>query len=151
MNLGDEAILEAILGELRACLAADITVFSMNPQDTLARHAVERAINARAQTRREITPVIRDLDLLVLGGGGILYDGEAEACLREVVIANELEIPVFVYAVSAGPLATQLSRRAVREALNASPRTVVTVRDRLGLRLLEDCLLYTSPSPRDRG
>lgn len=138
MNLGDEAILQGILGELRASIAADITVFSMNPQDTLARHKVERAINARALMRREIMPAVRELDLLVLGGGGILFDGEAEAYLREVAIANDFGIPVMVYAISAGPLATQASRQAVRDALNASPRTVVTVRDRLGLRLLED-------------
>ena len=41
--------------------------------------------------------------------------------------------PVIVYAISAGPLTTQTSRRAVREALNASPSTVITVRDRLGV------------------
>jgi polysaccharide pyruvyl transferase WcaK-like protein len=33
---------------------------------------------------------------------------------------------------------TQASRRAVRDALNASPATVITVRDRQGVRLLED-------------
>lgn len=138
MNLGDEAILEGILGELRASIPAEVTVFSKNPPDTLARHKVERAVNARALTRKEVTPAIRELDLLVLGGGGILFDGEAEAYLREVMIAHELGVPVMVYAISAGPLATQASRLAVRDALNASPRTVVTVRDRLGLRLLED-------------
>jgi polysaccharide pyruvyl transferase CsaB len=138
MNLGDEAILEGILAELRATVAAEITVFSRNPADTLARHKVEQAINARALTRKEITPTIRELDLLVLGGGGILFDGEAEAYLREVLIAHELSVPVVVYAVSAGPLVTPASRRAVRDALNASSGTAITVRDRQGVRLLED-------------
>jgi polysaccharide pyruvyl transferase CsaB len=138
MNLGDEAILEGILAELRASVAAEVTVFSRSPADTLARHKVERSINARTLTRKEISPMIRELDLLVLGGGGILFDGEAEAYLREVLIAQESNVPVIVYAVSAGPLVTQASRRAVRDALNASPDTVITVRDRLGVRLLED-------------
>jgi polysaccharide pyruvyl transferase WcaK-like protein len=83
-------------------------------------------------------PEIERLDVFVLGGGGILYDTGAEEYLREVLIATELGVPVFVYAISAGPLTTQAARRAVREALNASPPPVVTVRDRLGLRLLED-------------
>jgi polysaccharide pyruvyl transferase WcaK-like protein len=83
-------------------------------------------------------PTLRELDLLILGGGGILYDGEGETYLREVVLAHELGVPVMLYAVSAGPLTTPSSRRAVREALNASPSTVITVRDRLGYRLLED-------------
>lgn len=32
MNLGDEAILEGIIAQLRATLPADITVFSRNPE-----------------------------------------------------------------------------------------------------------------------
>ncbi|HEX7054287.1 MAG TPA: polysaccharide pyruvyl transferase family protein [Burkholderiales bacterium] len=137
MNLGDEAILEGILGELRSSVRCEVTVFSKNPPDTLARHPVERSINPRALTRKEITPAIRELDLLVLGGGGILYDGEAEAYLREVLIAREVGIPVFVYAISAGPLARRESRLAVRDALGGDAITI-TVRDRQGLRLLED-------------
>lgn len=43
-----------------------------------------------------------------------------------------------LYAISAGPLTTQASRRAVQSALNAAPPPVITVRDRLGYRLLED-------------
>lgn len=138
MNLGDEAILEGILSQLRGTVAADITIFSLNPQDTLARHQIERAISPRLLTRREITPEIQNLDLLVLGGGGILYDGDAETYLREVFIAHELGVPVILYAISAGPLVTQTSRRAVEQALNASASTVISVRDRLGYRLLED-------------
>lgn len=138
MNRGDEAILEGILGQLRATVPAEITVFSRNPEDTLARHKVERSVSTRARTRREMIPEIERLDLFILGGGGILYDRDAEEYVREVSIANELNVPVFLYAVSAGPLATEASRRAVRAALNVSPPPVITVRDRLGYRLLED-------------
>jgi polysaccharide pyruvyl transferase CsaB len=136
MNLGDEAILEGILAQVRATVPAEITVFSRNPADTIARHRVERVIEARALTRREIAPEIRRLDLLILGGGGILYDAEAEIYLREVLLAHEAGVPVMVYAISAGPLSTAAARRAVRDALNAC--AAVTVRDRPGLRLLED-------------
>ena len=138
MNLGDEAILEGIVGQLRATVPADITVYSRNPSDTLARHKVERAIAPRSLTRREMAEEIRGIDLLILGGGGILYDRDAEEYMREVFLAHELNVPVFVYAISAGPLTTARSRQAVRDALNASPTTVITVRDRLGYRLLED-------------
>lgn len=138
MNLGDEAILEGILSQLRATVPAEITVFSKNPEDTLARHHVERAVSPRSLTRREMIPEVQQLDLLILGGGGILYDRDAEEYLREVFIANELNVPVMLYAISAGPLTTQVSRRAVQTALNASSTRVITVRDRLGYRLLED-------------
>jgi polysaccharide pyruvyl transferase CsaB len=136
MNLGDEAILAGILGQLRAAVPADITVFSRNPSDTLARHRVERAVAVRDKTRREITPEIKDLDLFILGGGGILYDRDAEAYLREVFLAHELGVPVVVYAISAGPLETAAARQKVQAALNAC--AIVTVRDRQGYRLLED-------------
>lgn len=138
MNLGDEAILEGILAQLRATVPADITVFSKKPEDTLRRHRVERAISPRSLTRREMTGEVQQLDLLILGGGGILYDRDADEYLREVFIASELGVPVLLYAISAGPLVTPVSRRAVQNALNASPSLVISVRDRLGYRLLED-------------
>lgn len=138
MNLGDEAILEGILSRIRETVPADITVFSMNPSDTMARHQVERAISARALTRKEISPEIRGLDLLVLGGGGILYDRDAAKYLREVIVAHELGVPVMLYAISAGPLDTQSARKSVRDALNVTAPLIVSVRDRLGYRLLED-------------
>lgn len=136
LNLGDEAILEGILSRLRATVPAEVTVLSRNPSDTLARHKVERAISARSLTRKEITREILGLDLLILGGGGILYDRDAEVYLREVFLAHELGVPVILYAISAGPLTTQSARRAVQQALNAA--AVITVRDRLGYHLLED-------------
>lgn len=136
MNLGDEAILEGILAQLRASIPAEITVFSRDPLDTFARHQVEHVINIRNLTRRESTREIQGLDLLILGGGGILYDREAEVFLREIFIAHELGIPVVVYAISAGPLITRSARRAVQAGLNAA--ALITVRDRQGNRLLEE-------------
>lgn len=138
MNLGDEAILEGILTQLRATIPADVTVFSRVASKTKIEHEVERVVPVRALTRREVAPEVRALDVLVLGGGGLLYDGDAEVYLREVALAQEMGIPVLLYAISAGPLTTPGSTRAVREALNASPAPVITVRDRLGYRLLED-------------
>ncbi len=136
LNLGDEAILQGILRELRRSVPAEITVFSRNPADTLARHDVERSVEPRSMTRKEVREVIQDLDVFVLGGGGILYDADAEQYLRDVFVAHDLGIPVVVYAISAGPLERESSRRAVRDALNEA--AVVSVRDRQGYRLLED-------------
>lgn len=136
MNLGDEAILAGILSQLRQSVTAEITVFSRNPEDTLRRHKVEHAVAVRNLTRREVSREIEPLDLFILGGGGILYDRDAETYLREVFLAQEFEIPVVVYAVSAGPLTNAAARNAVRAALNRA--ALVTVRDRQGYRLLED-------------
>jgi polysaccharide pyruvyl transferase CsaB len=135
-NLGDEAILDGILTQLRQSLPVEITVFSRNAEDTLSRHEVERAVSVRNLTRKEVSPEVERLDAFVLGGGGILYDVDAEIYLREVFLAHEFGIPVMVYAVSAGPLTTTSARHAVRAALNSA--AVITVRDRHGYRLLED-------------
>lgn len=135
-NLGDEAILDGIVEQLRASRPVEITVFSRNPEDTLHRHEVDHAVAVRSLTRKEVIPEVERLDLLILGGGGILFDSEAEKFMREVSIAHELGVPVAVYAISAGPLNTPEARRAVRMGLNKA--AVITVRDRLGYRLLED-------------
>jgi len=136
LNLGDEAILTSIVAQLRASLPVEITVFSRNADDTYRRHRVEHAISVRDLTRDEAREAVRGLDLLVLGGGGILYDAEAEIYLREVLLAHELGVPVMVYAVSAGPLSHRSSRELVRTALE--PAALITVRDRHGRRLLEE-------------
>ena len=136
MNLGDEAILESILGQLRNAFDAEITVFSRDPADTLARHAIDHAVNVRRLTRKESAAEMAALDLFVLGGGGILYDGDGEMYVRELTIARELGIPSAVYAISAGPLRTTSARHAVQSALNGAD--LITVRDRIGRRLLED-------------
>jgi polysaccharide pyruvyl transferase CsaB len=136
MNLGDEAILDGIVSQLRKSLPVQITVFSRNPADTLSRHDVERSIPVRELTRKEVTPEIQRLDLFIIGGGGIFFDGEAERFLREVFIAQEIGVPVAVYAVSAGPLISRSAREGLRRAMNAAD--ILTVRDRQAYRLLED-------------
>lgn len=80
--------------------------------------------------------MIAGLDLFILGGGGILYDADADMYLREVLIAHEVETPVMVYAISAGPLVDPALRARVRDALDQA--TLITVRDRYARQLLEE-------------
>jgi len=136
LNLGDEAILKSIIAQLRAALSVDILVFSRNANDTQQRHDVDQAVSVRDMSMAESQAVVATLDVLVFGGGGILYDNEAEIYLREVYLAHELGVPVMVYAVSAGPLRTRSTRERVAEAI--AKAAVVTVRDRSGRQLLED-------------
>lgn len=136
LNLGDEAILQGIIAQLRTSVAAEIIVFSRDPNDTLKRHHVERAVPVRNMTREEIASEIERLDLFILGGGGILYDGEAKIYLREVTLAQEKGIPVVVYAIGAGPLKDPSNQQAVRSALNRVE--VVTVRERNARKALEE-------------
>lgn len=134
-NLGDEAILQVIISELRRSLPVEITVFSRDADDTHVRHDVD-AVTARDLTRREARTLVASLDLLILGGGGILYDADADMFLREVTLAHEVGTPVMVYAISAGPLVDPALRARVRQALERA--SVITVRDRQTRQLLED-------------
>lgn len=136
LNLGDEAILHVMTRELRASLPVELTVFTRDPRDTRERHGVERAIPIRELTRDDARAEVERLDLLILGGGGILYDRDAEIYLRELALAQELGIPVVVYAISAGPLDDASVRKQVARQLNQA--AAITVRDRHAKHLLEE-------------
>jgi polysaccharide pyruvyl transferase CsaB len=134
-NLGDEAILQVIIRQLRETLPVEITVLSRDPENTRARHGVD-AVRLHGLARREAQQLIGGLDLLILGGGGILYDGDADMYLREVWIAHEVGTPVLVYAVGAGPLLDKAQRERVRAALEQA--AIITVRDQQTCHLLEE-------------
>ncbi|TLD40200.1 MAG: Poly(glycerol-phosphate) alpha-glucosyltransferase [Candidatus Jettenia ecosi] len=136
LNLGDEAILQSIITELRRSLPVEITVFTRNPEDTLRRHQVERVVPVRKINRNEAIPEIERLDLMILGGGGILFDPEVKIFLREVVLAQEKGVPVMVYSVGVGPLNDPASKELMRDCLNQV--TVITVREREAQQVLEE-------------
>ena len=136
MNMGDEAILQSIISQIRSSIKAEIVVFSRDPEDTLKRHKVEKSIAIRDLSRKESELEVMDLDILIVGGGGILFDVDVKEYLREAQIAHEKGIPFMVYAVGAGPLRDPESQKIVREVLDYA--SIVTVRDRLSRRLLED-------------
>lgn len=139
LNLGDEAILHSILQSLRG--QAELLVFSRDAGDTRRRHRV-RSMAVRELTMEQAREAITRLDVLVFGGGGLLFDEEAELFLREVRLAHELRVPVVVYGISAGPLKDPHVRRLVRAALE--PCAAITVRDRRGLQLLQDLGVQTA-------
>jgi polysaccharide pyruvyl transferase CsaB len=141
LNLGDEAILQSIVAQLRKDLPqVEITVFSRDADDTKRRHQIERAVAVRNLSRAEVTPEVERLDLLILGGGGILYDADARTYLREVQIAREKRVPVMVYAIGAGPLTHAAAQAAVRENLNEV--ALITVREKSAHRALEEAGLH---------
>jgi polysaccharide pyruvyl transferase CsaB len=137
LNLGDEAILQSMLEQLRRELPdAEIAVFSRDAEDTKRRHKVERAIPVRKLSRAEIVPEVERLDLLLFGGGGILYDADARVYLREVLVAKEHGVPVMLFAVGAGPLKDPNVQTAVREALDGV--AAITVREKAAQQVLEE-------------
>ncbi|MEU4567055.1 polysaccharide pyruvyl transferase family protein [Micromonospora sp. NPDC023956] len=141
-NLGDEAILTALLTDLRAQQPqARIVVFSRNPAHTRAHHPGVEAVPWEGVSRVDSATVLDRLDLLILGGGGILYDREARRYLRVVRVAQERGLPLLTYAVGVGPLTEAVDCTMVRETLTGA--TEVTVRDEESRVVLEEAGLLT--------
>ncbi|MFC8848119.1 polysaccharide pyruvyl transferase family protein [Micromonospora sp. NPDC057141] len=136
-NLGDEAILTGLLADLRSHEPnARIIVFSRNPPHTAQAHPDVEAVPWEGVSRVDSAEVLAELDLLILGGGGILYDREARRYLRVVRVAQERGLPLLTYAVGVGPLSDGVDTGMVRETLSCAAE--VTVRDQESRMVLEE-------------
>ncbi|MFI6007488.1 polysaccharide pyruvyl transferase family protein [Streptomyces sp. NPDC051243] len=137
-NMGDEAILMCVLSCLRAHRPqARLVVFSRNSDHTRSHQPeADEVVDWEGVPQRPVLDVLAGLDLLVLGGGGILYDGEARRYLRLVKAAHERGVPTFAYAIGAGPLRDADDREAVRTVL--PEMTDVVVRDEESRLVLEE-------------
>ncbi len=136
-NVGDEAILTALLDSVRAGRPdTRFVVFSRSPQHTRRVHPDVEVVGWEGVCREGISAHLRRLSVLVLGGGGILYDTEARRYLRTARTAQELGVPVFTYAVGAGPLTDESDCAWVRTVL--SDAVEVTVRDEESKLVLEE-------------
>ena len=137
LNAGDEAILTVAIAQLREAIPeVEIVVFTRDCEHTRTNHDVDRVVQARDTVRDELLDEVKRLDLMVLGGGGILYDREAEPYLRLVRLAQEVDVATATYAIGAGPLERPSDRGAVAEVLNEMQ--LVTVRETAAKRLLEE-------------
>jgi polysaccharide pyruvyl transferase CsaB len=137
LNAGDEAILTVAIAQLREAVAGvEIVVFSRDREHTECHHDVDRVVSAREAVREELEGEMRRMDLLLLGGGGILYDREAESYLRLVRFAQGAGVATGTYAVGAGPLERPADRDAVADVLNEM--ALITVREKAAKRLLEE-------------
>ncbi|WP_175409248.1 polysaccharide pyruvyl transferase family protein [Streptomyces sp. TRM64462] len=137
-NIGDESILTCVLGDLRAWRPdAWLVVFSRNPEHTRAHHrSADEVIGWEGLGQDRLRSAVGGLDLLILGGGGLLYDSEARRYLRLVNAAHHLGIRTFAYAVGAGPLHEADDRHAVRTVVGAMDEVVV--RDEESRLVLEE-------------
>src|SRR4051794_16828676 len=100
LNAGDEAILASSVAELGRTLPdAEVVVFARDADHTRAHHRVGRVVSARDSVRTELAPEVERLDVLLLGGGGLLYDRESESYLHLVRLAQQLGIPTATFAI----------------------------------------------------
>jgi polysaccharide pyruvyl transferase WcaK-like protein len=135
LNLGDEAILACVLNSLRQIRpTAERIVFSRQPQHTRERFGIP-AVAYTGVSQGQLVEAETGLDLLLLGGGGILHNGQAGSVMRPVRLAHQLGIPTFGYAIGAGPLTGHEEVDVVRETIDQM--TDLTVRDQESILVLE--------------
>jgi polysaccharide pyruvyl transferase CsaB len=126
-NIGDDAILEGMLAQLRGTLEAQFTVIG---GDGLARAADRLRITAlQHEDEAAWLQAIEDADLVLIGGGGLLYDStfiprlddllrpRSQWLYQSVKIASAARAAgktVALYGIGVGPLLTDAGRRAAR-------------------------------------
>lgn len=148
-NNGDEAILTGLIHQLileKGIKKENITVFSNNPENTKARHGVysvpllykkSNTILAGIKTIIESRKVMRKLDLLIIGGGGLLmdmYTRDAPLYTTLGMVGRWSGCTLAVHGVGAGPINTKLGSFLIKRLIKAA--SVVSVRDEKSKQLL---------------
>lgn len=131
-NAGDEAILAGTLYLLRQRGVTDIGVFSWNPGETEHVHGVRAfPVLPGLDGIRTFAKVLRRGDLLLLGGGSLLQDGEPRIVpfwLARALAARLKGCTVVFHAQGVGPLRTLWAQLLVRVLLPLTA-SLVSVRD----------------------
>jgi|HubBroStandDraft_1064217.scaffolds.fasta_scaffold03794_9 polysaccharide pyruvyl transferase CsaB len=136
-NLGDEALLEIIVGRLRARWpACEVDVLSGDPAQTARSYGVEATPR---MDRARVRGAIDRADVVLSGGGGLLQDTTSlrsllyySAVIRSAVRAGK---PTMIFAQSVGPL-DFWGRAVVRTCCKGL--TAATVRDERSRTLLRE-------------
>ncbi|MBA2175312.1 polysaccharide pyruvyl transferase CsaB [Halobacillus locisalis] len=142
-NTGDEAILDSIIDNLRSELDdPEITVFSLSPEETAEKHGVKSVYRGWRQQFKEKVRALKDADLLVSGGGGLLQDtyptriifGPLPYYLLIVFLAKLVGTKVMFFSQGIGPVNTKYGKFLMKVFANMAD--FVTVRDQYSLDLL---------------
>lgn len=140
-NLGDEAILKALLQEFSKFPNVKVVVFSSAPGEVSKIHGV-RSFSERGKCSllRRIWE-IKTSDLFILGGGGLLKDyGNDSSSLKEWLrllrLAKRLNVKTALFAVGVENIRYYESRKLIRDALDKV--NLITVRDCSSKDILKD-------------
>jgi polysaccharide pyruvyl transferase CsaB len=138
-NLGDEAVLSAMLSGLRGRLDDPLfTVSSGDPEQTTSDHGVAAV---QWQDVSSMVGAIRTSDLVIIGGGGLFHDYWGvnpesvlskqhygiSYCATPAVLAALRRAPLMIYGVGVGPLLSDDARGMTRAVFDLA--AVATVRD----------------------
>ena len=131
-NLGDDALLEALLAQLPAGTSAVVTAFDQ--AEVAGRH---RVATVQRRSLKAVLAALKRCRALVLGGGSLLQDATSFRSLlyyAALIAAARLQgKPVLLWAQGLGPLRRRRSRALVRRLLPLA--TGISWRDPSSARL----------------
>ncbi len=157
-NIGDDAILWGMLTQLGTVLPGRaIRVAGGTNLASLVQPFGATAVSY--DDRAELARAIEEAELVIIGGGGLLYDIGYEASLsrfltdtpdhqwlyemaRLVAASRAANRPVMLYSVGVGPLLTEAARHVAK--FIGEQAEVITVRDNASAALLTECGLARS-------
>jgi len=135
-NLGDEAILEELLGELSEIASRDqIVVLSNAPDSTTQKFGVA---SANRWKMGEIAPLLKRARLFISGGGGLFQDTSSAGSVIYygglICLAKAMGTKTMIYAQGLGPLHRSVSQFCTRAVFNLAD--AITLRDDKSIALL---------------
>lgn len=149
-NNGDEAILTGILEQLKKHLKIeekDIVIFTNNVENTTNRYLIKsyplmykkgNIFSTGVTTIKNHSKLLKDIDLLIIGGGGLLmdmYKRDAPLYGTLGLLGKFKKCKVVIYGVGAGPINTTLGKTIIRTLVNKADSA--SVRDENSKKLLE--------------
>ncbi|MDP9026241.1 MAG: polysaccharide pyruvyl transferase family protein [Actinomycetota bacterium] len=124
IHIGDEAMFDAAVRELRLRGVDRITAVTSNPADSVARYAVETVVPlSRGGSPDELAEVIGSADgVLVAGGGNVssVWPSHIVERANLASIAAELDRPIVVSGQTIGPVLTDADRETVGRMLGSA-------------------------------
>jgi polysaccharide pyruvyl transferase CsaB len=149
-NNGDEAILSGILTQLNTLgiRKGEIVIFSNNPSNTESRYNIKAVpilhkkgnfILSVLHTVKQSFKIMKDLDLLIIGGGGLLmdmYKRDAPLYSTLGLLGYYAKCRVVIYGVGAGPITTKAGKFFIKTLANKADS--ISVRDVKSKELLKD-------------
>ncbi len=123
MHIGDEAMFEACIGELRQRGITDIVGLSANPADTAARYGIEAVALPTDDRTAALTETLRGSDAAIITGGGNLSSlWPTHVRTRSAIgrIARDLGKPLVVTGQTIGPHLDVTDSALVAELLGSA-------------------------------
>ena len=142
-NIGDDAILISIITSIKKVIGdTEFIVFSADIKESNKIYNAGHIKYVKASLKRPVTLIktILKTDILLYGGGGLIYDHHGLkgllARLSYIILAKILRKPVMIYAIGVGPLITRFGGFLVAIVLNQVD--LITTRDKESMKLLKD-------------